>query len=254
MLLFLIVGLVLVLLISRRLVRYATTISPLEASRRVAVSETGQARARWRILEWLALLVGAYKIGGWIFDFQLSSYLTFHEDDGAWWTGIAPAVLAFDRALDFVALPLFVYGLVALLVAQPRLIGGLLGSVTYFVGGKLRSLSLKHMSLKPHRISSFLLIVGLMASVSLYPSIASKSFEDKAMRGATVQVGSELHISISSNDLVSAEQLDQGLGGQIQAMRTVVKNRLAAFQHGDVLSVDPLFEAILPGFSSLGMA
>jgi hypothetical protein len=248
MLLFLIVGLVLVLLISRRLVRYATTISPLEASRRVAVSETGQARARWRILEWLALLVGAYKIGGWIFDFQLSSYLTFHEDDGAWWTGIAPAVLAFDRALDFVALPLFVYGLVALLVAQPRLIGGLLGSVTYFVGGKLRSLSLKHMSLKPHRISSFLLIVGLMASVSLYPSIASKSFEDKAMRGATVQVGSELHISISSNDLVSAEQLDQGLGGQIQAMRTVVKNRLAAFQHGDVLSVDPLFEAILPGF------
>ena len=145
-------------------------------------------------------------------------------------------------------MPLFVYGLVALLVAQPRLIGGLLGSVTYFVGGKLRSLSLKHMSLKPHRISSFLLIVGLMASVSLYPSIASKSFEDKAMRGATVQVGSELHISISSNDLVSAEQLDQGLGGQIQAMRTVVKNRLAAVQHGDVLSVDPLFEAILPGF------
>ena len=248
MLLFLIVGLVLVLLISRRLVRYATTISPLEASRRVAVSETGQAGARWPILEWLALLIGAYKIGGWIFDFQLSSYLTINEDDGAWWTGIAQAVSAFDRALDFVALPLFVYGLVALLVAQRRLIGALLGSVTYFVGGKLRSLSLKHMSLKPHRISSFLLIVGLMASVSLYPSIASKSFEDKAMRGATVQVGSELHISINPNDLVSAEQLDQGLGGQIQAMRTVVKNRLAAFQHGDVVSVDPLFEAILPGF------
>jgi hypothetical protein len=248
MLLFLIVGLVLVLLISRRLVRYATTISPLEASRRVAVSETGQARARWPVLEWLALLVGGYKIGGWIFDFQLSSYLTVNEDDGAWSSGIAQAVSAFDRGLDFVALPLFVYGLVALLVAQRRLIGGLLGSVTYFVGGKLRSLSLKHMSLKPHRISSFLLIVGLMASVSLYPSIASKSFEDKAMRGATVQVGSELHISINPNDLVSAEQLDQGLGGQIQAMRAVVKNRLAAFQHGDVLSVDPLFEAILPGF------
>ena len=87
---------------------------------------------------------------------------------------IAPGGFNFDRALDFVALPLFVYGLVALLVAQRRLISGLLSSVTYFVGGKLRSLSLKHMSLKPHRISSFLLIVGLMASVSLYPSIASK--------------------------------------------------------------------------------
>src|SRR5439155_14082604 len=116
--------------------------------------------------------------------------------------------------------------------------GGLLSSVTYFVGGKLRTLSLKHMSLKPHRISSFLLIVGLMASVSLYPSIASKSFEDKAMRGATVQVGSELHVSINPNDVVKAEQLEQGLGGQIRAIRDVLKERLAASQHRAVLSVN----------------
>ncbi|MBF8254759.1 MAG: hypothetical protein HW373_1454 [Deltaproteobacteria bacterium] len=61
MLFFLIVGLILVLLISRRLVRYATTISPLEASRRVAVSESGQARLRFAAPEWLALLLGAYK-------------------------------------------------------------------------------------------------------------------------------------------------------------------------------------------------
>ena len=248
MLLFLIVGLILVLLISRRLVRYATTISPLEASRRVAVSESGQARVRFAILEWLALVLGAYKICGWVFDFQISSHLTINDDDGAWWNRFVQAISTLDRALDFVALPLFVYGLVALLVVQRRLIGGLLSSVTYFVGGKLRTLSLKHMSLKPHRISSFLLIVGLMASVSLYPSIASKSFEDKAMRGATVQVGSELHVSINPNDLVKAEQLEQGLGGQIRAIRDVLKERLGAFHHEDVLSVDSMFEVILPGF------
>jgi hypothetical protein len=137
---------------------------------------------------------------------------------------------------------------VVLLVAQRRLISGLLSSVTYVVGGKLRSLSLKHMSLKPHRIASFLLIVGLMASVSLYPSIASKAFEDKALRGATVQVGSELHVAINPNDLVGAEELDQGLGSQVQAIRTVLKQRLANFSHADVVSVDYLFEAILPGF------
>jgi len=77
----------------------------------------------------------------------------------------------------------------------------------------------------------FSLIVGLMASVSLVSSIASKSFEDKALRGATVQVGSELHVSISPTDLVSAEQLEQGLGGQVQAIRAVLKERLAAFQN-----------------------
>lgn len=248
MVLFLVVGLVLVLLISRRLVRYATTISPLEASRRVAVSEAAQARARFGIVEWAALILGAYKIAGWIFDWQLNTLLITSEDDSPGWVRFAHALLTADRALDFVALPLFVYGLVALLVAQRRLISGLLSSVTYFVGGKLRSLSLKHMSLKPHRIASFLLIAGLMASVSLYPSIASKAFEDKALRGATVQVGSELHVTINPNDLATPEQLEQGLGGQVQAVRAALKKRLAGFNRPDVVSVDCLFEAILPGF------
>ncbi len=71
MLLFLVVGLVLVLLISRKLVRYATTISPLEASRRVAVSEATQARTRFGVLEWLALVIGGCKIVAWIIDFNL---------------------------------------------------------------------------------------------------------------------------------------------------------------------------------------
>ena len=62
MLLFLVVGLILVLLISRKLVHYATTISPLEASRRVAVTESAQARTRFGVLEALALVIGGYKI------------------------------------------------------------------------------------------------------------------------------------------------------------------------------------------------
>jgi ABC-type lipoprotein release transport system permease subunit len=248
MLSFLVVGLVLVLLISRKLVRYATTISPLEASRRVAVSESLQARTHFGVLEWVALAVGAYKIIGWIVDYNVSSHLTAGEEENAAWVAFVQAASMLDRALDFVALPLFVYGLVTLLVAQRRVVSGLLSSVTYFVGGKLRTLSLKHMSLKPHRISSFLLIVGLMASVSLYPSIASKSFEDKALRGATVQVGSELHVSINPTDLVSAEQLEQGLGAQVQAIRSALKERLAVFQHPAVTSTEYIFEAILPGF------
>src|SRR5262249_38607434 len=70
----------------------------------------------------------------------------------------------------------------------------------------------------------------------------------KALRGATVQVGSELHVTVNPNDLVTAEQLEQGLGGQVRAIRTVLNKRLAGFSHPDVVSVDDLFEAILPGF------
>ena len=124
MLLFLVVGLILVLLISRKLVRYATTISPLEASRRVAVSESSHARTRFGVLEWLALIVGAYKIVSWVVSFSASDYLA-GEEDSEWWTWLVQAVTTFDRALDFVALPLFVYGLVALLVAQRALVSWL---------------------------------------------------------------------------------------------------------------------------------
>jgi hypothetical protein len=248
MLAFLTVGLALALLISRRLVRYATTISPLEASRRVAVSESSHARVKFGVLEAVALALGAYKIASWVFDFNLSQYVTLAEDDSEVWAAFAQGIAYLDRALDFVALPLFVYGLVGLLVSRRGLITALLGAVTHVVGGTLRTLSLKHMSLKPHRISGFLLIVGLMASVSLYPSIASKSFEDKALRGATVQVGSELHVSINPTDFVTPEQLEQGLAGQVEAIRASLKQRLAALSEPGIASMDYMFEAILPGF------
>jgi hypothetical protein len=55
-------------------------------------------------------------------------------------------------------------------------------------------------------------------------------------------------VSINVNDLATAEQLEQGLGGQTQAIRATLKERLATFQHPDVIAVEYLFEAILPGF------
>jgi hypothetical protein len=55
-------------------------------------------------------------------------------------------------------------------------------------------------------------------------------------------------VTINPNDLVTAEQLEQGLGGQVQVIRAALKKRLAGFSRPDVASVDCIFEAILPGF------
>mgnify|MGYP003575626846 CR=1 FL=1 len=52
----------------------------------------------------------------------------------------------------------------------------------------------------------------------------------------------------SPTDLVSAEQLEQGLGAQVQAIRGALKQRLSAFKHESVRSTEFIFEAILPGF------
>lgn len=248
MLVFLVIGLFLTLLISRRLVRYATTISPLEASRRVAASEATEAGVRFAVLQLLALVLGALKIASWVVGFHVAALFSLPEEASALWTHTVRTVVIVDRALDFVALPLFVYGIVTLLVSRGKLVAALLGTLTSLAGGRLRGLAIRHMSMKPHRISGFLLIVALMASVSLYPSIAAKSFEDKARRGAIVQVGTELHITVNPSDFVEPEKLERGLGEQIQALRSSLKQRLGSLPRGEIVSVDYIFEALLPGF------
>lgn len=248
MVFFLLVGLSLALFISRRLVRYATAISPLEASRRVAPSEAAQAGVRFAYFQMVSLAVGAWKIGGWVLGLNLRDALALSEDASDFMNAAVTALLALDRALDFVAIPLFVYGLVTLLVSRQGWMSALLSLATRLTGGKLWRLSLKHMSLKPHRVSGFLLIVTLMASVSLYPSIGAKSFEDRALRGATVQIGSRLHVTVSPHDFVEAEALEQGLEGQVKALRGALQQRLKALPQGEIVSVDYLFEALLPGF------
>src|SRR5258706_515900 len=147
-----------------------------------------------------------------------------------------------------VQVPLLVSGVVALLVSRQKWRQALLSAAPALTGGPLRRLSLRHMSFKPHRIASFLLIVALMASVSLYPAIGARSFEDKALRGATVQVGAELHIALSPADLVPAEKLDQGLGAQVGALQAALKERLAGVRDDNIRSVDYIIEALLPGF------
>ena len=71
---FLVISVVLALVVSRRLVTYATTISPLEASRRVSGSEAVQASMTFGPVQQLALLVGGYVLFGWIFDFAISGF------------------------------------------------------------------------------------------------------------------------------------------------------------------------------------
>ena len=90
---FLLISVVLALVVSRRLVKYAMTISPLEASRRVSGSEAVQASLAFGPVQQLALLTGAYVLFGWIFEFAISDTFT--------WFRLA------DRLLDFLGLPLF---------------------------------------------------------------------------------------------------------------------------------------------------
>ena len=170
---FLIISLVLALVVSRRLVRYAMTISPLEASRRVCGVRDRAHALSFGVLQALSLVLGCYVLFGWTFDFSASASPSNAD------------VRAIDRGLDFLGLPLFLYGVATLLASKRQRIQRAMAPIVRPIGGRLGPFAMRHISVKPHRAMAFLLIVALMSGVSLYPTITSPSFSDKAVRGAT---------------------------------------------------------------------
>lgn len=246
-LLFLAVTLGMVLAVGRRLVRYATTISPLEASRRVSIADVSRAGVRFGPLELLSVLLGAYTLGSWITGLSLSSQ----------WPTRAAWIA--DRGLDFIGLPLFVYGVACLVVSRGAWIQRLLEPLVLPLGGRLGPLALRHASRQPHRTVVFLLTVVLMASVSLYPTVTSASFRDKVVRGAETRTGGDWLLTFNAPDLVAAEASTPDLRTQLAAMGEGVE-RLSAALEGvpGVISVASMAEAVLqdlylPGYGLRGV-
>ncbi len=184
------IGVVLSLLVSRRLVRYAANISPLEASGRVVTSEAAESAVRFGRPQGLILALGGVIVLSWIFSGSLVP-----AGSPAWLQNL-------DHALDFVAFPFFVYGVTALLVSRRSWLTRLLRPAMWLFGGRLRALSLQHTATRPHRVAGLVLIVSLMASLSLYPTVMTAVFDNKIERAALVQLGSPLQITLHVPDLV----------------------------------------------------
>jgi hypothetical protein len=232
---FLLISVVLALIVSRRLVKYAMTISPLEASRRVAGSEAVEASMTFGPLQQLALVAGGYVLLGWIFDFAVS-------DTFAWFRLV-------DRLLDFLGLPLFLYGIATLMASKRERIQRVMAPVLEPIGGVLGKFALRHISVKPHRMVAFLLIVALMSSISLYPAITSRSFEDKAIRGAQVQLGTDWQVLFNGPDLVDVDRLSGPASSQLAALKPEIVKLVASLRGiNGVKDATYMIEAVLPSF------
>jgi hypothetical protein len=234
---FLLISVILALVVSRRLVKYAMTISPLEASRRVAGSESTRVSNTFGLLPAVSLLLGSYVLFGWTFDFSLSSISD------------RPILYTIDRGLDFLGLPLFLYGVVTLIASRRGWIQRAMAPIVRPIGGNLGRFAIRHISSKPHRAMAFLLIVALMSGVSLYPTITGPSFEDKAVRGARVQLGTDYQLLYNAPDLADVSQLRGNAAAQLRALKPEM-DRLETALGGvkGVKSVTTLVETVLPSF------
>lgn len=239
--LFVAVGTVLVLLVSLRLIRYAARISPLEAAVRVAPSEATTARVRFGPLEAACLFLGGFKVAGWIFGFSAAD----------WWPAAWPAswIESADRALDFISFPLLVYGVATLVASRQKLLMGLLAPTALAAGGRLGGLALHHMASRAHRMAAFLLIVALMASLSLYPTVMTAVFDAKTLRGAEVRLGAPLHVTLNGASLVPPAALAKGgLADRMAALEPALADiaaRLSALD--EVAETAVLVEGLVDG-------
>ncbi|MFZ9500140.1 MAG: FtsX-like permease family protein [Beijerinckiaceae bacterium] len=234
---FVIIGVFIALMVGRRFVREASRVSPLQASRRVEGAEFDGAQVRFGPLQALALVFGATKVAGWIANRSLTSYL-----DGAW-------VADLDRTLDFVAFPLFIYGLVTLIASRKGLMAALMAPVASLLAGPLKGVAVRHMEIRRHRAASFLLIVGLMASLALYPTVMTAVFDDKTERGARIQLGSDLQLTINALDLMPSEaQARGGLRERLAILREKLDPLIARLEaEPGVRRVTYLTEGLVEG-------
>jgi len=234
---FIIVGVGIALLVGRRFMREASRVSPLQASRRIEGGEFDGAQVRFGPLQFLALLLGGAKVAGWIANASLTTFLA------------APWIADVDRALDFVAFPFFIYGLVSLIASRKGLMSALMTPTASLLAGPLRDVAVKHMQIRRHRAASFLLIVGLMASLALYPTVMTAVFDNKTERGARIQLGSDLQLTINALDLMPPEaQARGGLRERLAALRLKLDPLIARIEaQADVRRVAYLVEGVIEG-------
>ncbi|MDX1498493.1 MAG: hypothetical protein R3176_01265 [Woeseiaceae bacterium] len=247
--LFLGIGVAVALAVSRRLVRRTAEISPLEASTRVIRIETGHSDVRFGIAGGLALLVGGYKIVAWIAGVSIADLSTSIVVERA------------DRVLDFLGFPLFVYGVVTLLVSRQRLVNRLLGLVTGLVGGRLKRPIARHVATRPQRVAGFLLITAMMATIGVYPTVITAVFDEKIDRGTSVQVGADVQVTLNAADIVAAGLLAGGGTAQqfaalSQGVPSIVEEirQLDGVRHAEWTLVEGVSDGVyVPGYGFNGL-
>jgi hypothetical protein len=154
-----------------------------------------------------------------------------------------------DRLLNFVGLPLLLYGVATFLASKQAATQWMLDLLVRPIGGSLGHFAVRHLSVKPHRTAAFLLIVALMASVTLYPTVTSRSFADKAERGARVQLGGDLQLLFNSPDFADVGGLRGSLEEQLRALKPAVDALVVRVKQAPgVADATYLYEAVLPQF------
>ena len=199
-------GVLLALFAGWSILRFVRGLTPREASARVAdaESETLASRVSWYYVAGvlIALGLGTYKIGSWMAGYSLVTR--------ALGAGMSPSLLPFvfltESLLNFVAVPLFLFGIAGLLLWRVTWTQKTLSALTAPVVGQLHWFVGQHMALGRRRIVNMLFVSGLAMALTLLPQVAADTFYGRVLRGVRASIGADLHVEFDMEGLATANE------------------------------------------------
>ena len=125
----------------------------------------------------------------------------------------------------------------------------LIAPAAWIMAGSLKELSLRHMATRRHRAAAFLLIVALLASLAIYPTVMTAVFDNKTERGARVQLGGDMQVTLNALDLMPPEaQARGGLKARVGVLDQRMKPLVERLQRlPEVRRVSVMIEGLVEG-------
>lgn len=141
----------------------------------------------------IALALGTYKFLDWTVIGSSSA----HNQSATAGTDILELI---DGLLNFVAIPLFLFGLAGIFRWKTRWIQATMAILTAPVARSLNWFIAEHMSVNRYRLTGTLLIASLATSLALLPQVAADGFYDRMLRGIDVSLGGDALIEYNFSD------------------------------------------------------
>ncbi|MBI4456748.1 MAG: hypothetical protein HY644_12730 [Acidobacteria bacterium] len=253
--LFLGLGVLLAVLSGRQVLQYVRRLTPREAVARVAAAEERTFQAKFSsvfVLTYLgAVIVGGYKIVAWIAGRSL--VLAILQDRVSQDT--ETVLLATESLLNFLALPLFLFGLAGLVMWKMDWVQKGLSTLTAPLVGNLGWFVSRHMTLGRHRIANLFFVAALAMSLSILPQVAADGFYGRILRGVRASIGGDLLFEFDITRLIGGQlearpisQYQEKLLPQLNSIRSTIE------AHEDIASVEMIEQFFIPGIYMPGQS
>ena len=254
--LFLGLGVLLAVLSGREVLRYVRRLTPRETVARVEAVEESSVRPRFSwgfVLSCLgALGIGGYKIVSWILGYSLLPWVFASLLPGA-----VNVLLLMESLLNFIAIPLFLFGLSGLVMWKMGWVQKGLNVLTAPLVGALGWFVSRHMALGRHRIANLLFVAALAMSLSLLPQVAADGFYGRVLRGMRASIGGDVLLEFDMANLTGGEvdirpisEHQQRLQPHISSIRSLIA---AQEEVASVVTIEQFFipGIYIPGQSGL---